>query len=334
MAILKYLCFPILAFCLTGCYDDFDPDVDITPVLCINSLITAGEPVEVEVSRTRMFTDDRPGDTFGVDDAIVSVYANGELKDSSYLPQEGDHISIVAESAKFGRAEAEVTVPVSVPVTSLKATPVITDRLIDDLPGWAMLCDVSFNLMVEMEIADDARSDNYFRLSYSTFLPMGDNYQDESSGSGIPGVSFYCGTFNYELEPIFSEHVDIFESVMGGAATEFTFFTDRQFSGRSYTLHLQFRNGSFYVNSREWEPSYFDCGLEFTLHTVSESYYSCSNYIWQRDEGITGDLSGIGLSDPMWAYSNVSTGAGVVAAQSLRTYTLSLAEFLQSTTRP
>ncbi|MDE6345354.1 MAG: hypothetical protein K2L55_01625 [Muribaculaceae bacterium] len=33
-------------------------------------------------------------------------------------------------------------------------------------------------------------------------------------------------------------------------------------------------------------------------------------------------------AEPMWGYSNVSSGAGVVAAQSFATYTLSLKEFL------
>ena len=36
--------------------------------------------------------------------------------------------------------------------------------------------------------------------------------------------------------------------------------------------------------------------------------------IFKRTDGITGDLSDIGLAESKWGYSNVSTGAGVVAA--------------------
>ncbi len=40
MAILKRLYPLLLAAILSGCYETFTPDVDTTPVLCLNSLIT------------------------------------------------------------------------------------------------------------------------------------------------------------------------------------------------------------------------------------------------------------------------------------------------------
>ncbi len=67
------------------------------------------------------------------------------------------------------------------------------------------------------------------------------------------------------------------------------------------------------------------------LTTVSESYYKWAVYKWNVDEGITGDLSDIGLTESKWGYSNVSTGAGVVAAQSSAKYTIDLKEFLERT---
>lgn len=51
--------------------------------------------------------------------------------------------------------------------------------------------------------------------------------------------------------------------------------------------------------------------------------------MWHRDYGSLEELGNIGLGDPIWGYSNVSTGAGVVAAQSYTTYKLSLRDFLK-----
>ena len=41
-------------------------------------------------------------------------------------------------------------------------------------------------------------------------------------------------------------------------------------------------------------------------------------------------MADIGFADPTWGYSNVSTGAGVVAAQSTTSVTIDLTEFLKT----
>ena len=57
MAILKKI-YPLLALpLLTGCEEAFTPDMPHTPALCVNSLITAGEPVEAKISKSRLYTD-------------------------------------------------------------------------------------------------------------------------------------------------------------------------------------------------------------------------------------------------------------------------------------
>ncbi len=126
------------------------------------------------------------------------------------------------------------------------------------------------------------------------------------------------------MEPIFSEHISIFESIMGGDAEGFTFFSDRQFAGKSYTLHLQFDN-CWYRYPKDKTP---DCKINMVISSVSPSYYSWANYVWQRDSGILPELSDYGLGDPVWGYSNVSTGAGVVAAQSHSVCTIDFTDFI------
>lgn len=65
-------------------------------------------------------------------------------------------------------------------------------------------------------------------------------------------------------------------------------------------------------------------GLYITLTSISQSYYNWSLYKWYIDNGIISDLSDIGLAESKWGYSNVSTGAGIVVAQSSNTYKINL----------
>lgn len=322
MAILRYI-IPILSvFLLTGCYEDFNPEIDTKPVLCLNSLITVGEPIEVDVTHTWMFNDEKSERDHDVKDAVVTILANGRIVGADYLPKEGDQIRIVAESPTYGTATAEVIVPFATPIGNVKVSPVVKNIWNDeeDFFNYEMSTDITFNLNVEMDINDPGGADNYYHFGYDCF------------GSDTDGSStLYIGQFEYNSEPIFKEHIGVFETVMGNDEdTEFVFFSDRQFSGNAYTLHLNFSDNSFDVKSQEYDESLLECGVNLYLTTVSKSYYNWAVYKWNVDEGITGDLSDIGLAESKWGYSNVSTGAGVVAAQSSSKFTIDLKEFLKT----
>jgi len=330
MAFLNKLLPIALALFLSGCCEDFMPKVDSRPVLCLNSLITAGEPIEVSVTHTWLYTDEVSAADHSVDDARVVFHVNGEPVDAGYIPREGDVVKIVAESAIYGRAEAEVTVPCSVPAESVKwtATPVSVWK--GDLPGW-MLTDMSFTLNVELAVADPAQVVNYYHFDSHPFFP----YEENGAGGSYDGtVVFGGGTLRTELEPIFTEHIGELDAISGNDTPYITFFTDCQFSGESYTLHLQYDNMTYYVNYEGYDERWLDCGLDLTLNSVSESFYNWVNYKWQAEDGCLGDIGDIGLGDPFWGYSNVSTGAGVVAARSSATYRISLKDFLRETVMP
>ena len=310
-------------FLLTGCYEDFNPEIDTKPVLCLNSLITAGEPIEVEVSHTWMFNDEKAENNHKVTDASVTILANEMIVGSDYLPKEGDKIRIVAESPTYGTAMAEVMIPFATPIGKVTFTPVITNiwKGDEDFFHYEMLADITFNLNVELDVNDPAGTDNYYHFGYNW------------SGVNPDGSpTLYIGQFEYNSEPIFKEHIGVFETVMGNDEdTDFVFFSDRQFSGKIYTLHLNFSYNSFRVKSQEYDESLLECGVNLYLTTVSKSYYNWAVYKWNADEGIIGDLSDIGLAESKWGYSNVSTGAGVVAAQSSSKVTIDLKEFLKTT---
>ena len=329
MAILKYI-FPLF-FCLilTACYEDFTPEIDTTPVLCLHSTIRPGEPIKVVVSRTRLFTDENTD--VMVKEATVSVYVNDVKVEDSYLPQEGDRIRIHAMSPKYGEAEAEVTVPVPVPIKSVTFEPYVRGIWKNEVLGYDVVGEINFNLKINLEIEDTPGIDNYFRLEYYSFYKKNE-IEDPSPDITYPSdIRFYTGTFQYEMEPIFSEHSGVFESVMGSDSSGFTFFTDKQFSGKTYKMHLGFDNANCYINTRNITSDLLDCGIELTLCSVSESYYNWANYTWQSEYGFIGDLSEIGFTEPLWGYSNVSTGAGIVVAQSSTSYRVNLRDFIIKT---
>ncbi len=323
MAILKKT-YPLilLTLLLAGCTEIFTSEIDIKPVLCLNSLITAGEPIEVSVTRTWLYTDENSMQYHQVDDATVAIYANGMAKSADYIPQEGDRIRIVAESPTYGSAEAEVTVPVCVPVESLTWEAEIIDRWESEDRGVANYT-YGFNLRAKMTIKDPAEMENYYQFSYRGFP------EEVEDDTVIQPVVFYSGILNDEAEPIFSEHIGAFDAISGSSAYGFTFFTDRRFSGKSYTLNLQFNGMAYGVRSVDYSEDLLNCGLVMTLSTVSSSYYNWSNYLWNINYGTIGDLNDTGLGDPIWGYSNVSTGAGVVAAQSQASCTINLKDFLK-----
>lgn len=318
MAILRYILPTALALLLAGCYEDFVPKIDTEPVLCINSLITAGEPMEVNVTHTWVFNDAAAEKNHGVDDAVVSIYANGELRDDDYLPAEGDNIRIVAESRKYGRAEASVTVPTAVPIAAVDFKPEVLSVWND--PEQAMTEYISFDIRISMRIDDIDATEDYFKLDYNWESPATEDY-----------VSFNPGTFDYDAESVFKEHIGVFESVIGADDDVYLIFSDRQFAGKSYTLNLHFNNASYGVTAQQYDPELYDCKITFYLATVSRSYYDRAIYVWQRDSGVIGDLGDLGFAEPIRGYSNVSSGAGVVAARSFASCTIDLKDFIEST---
>lgn len=339
MDILKYCATLLLAGLLTSCYEEFDPGVTSDPVLCINSLITVGKPVEAEITHTWFYTDASPSPT--VDNATLTVTANGTEVASDYTPREGDRIGLRAVSPTYGVAEAEVTVPHAPAIAGVRVRPEVTSVSYDGglHESDFFRCSVDFNLNIDIEIADNSTDDNFYHYGSESFHSPGGmidlfNPSGEQIGSAWVRPTFSSGTFQYENEPIFSEHIAISDAIFGADNYGFSFFTDRTFSCSSYTLHLRYTGCYFFLSSPEWLRPLFECGLTVTLDGLSESYYNWVNYLWQRDEGMLFDYIDLGFGDPVWGYSNVSTYAGVVAAHNSTTFTVDLTDFLLTTLAP
>lgn len=340
MGILKKSFILFLPLLLSACYENFTPDIDVKPVLCINSLITAGEPITVNVSHTWVYTDTYATDYDKVNDAQVDIYANGVLVGEGYLPIEGDHIKIIARSAIYGEAEAEVVVPAEVPIDNVDWHAEIFERQDSTDSYFDAFYDAfgyRIKIYAKLTIPDPPGIHNFYQFTYVGFpldkikypyyLPL----NDSTVNSNDSPVCFYPGYLNYKVEPIFIEHIGQVDLSGGVECNGYTFFTDSQFSGDSYTLNIQFFDFLFDLDMdklSEITDDMLSCGLILNLNSISLSYYNLCNYRWNDNYGQIPSLGDIGLADPRYGYSNVSTGAGVVAAQATSSYAIDLKDFL------
>ncbi|MDE6512063.1 MAG: DUF4249 domain-containing protein [Muribaculaceae bacterium] len=330
MAVLKKLYPILLPLFLTGCYEDFDPRIDTTPVLCLNSLITAGSPIDVKVTRSWTYTEVNGERDHSVSDATVSIYANGIPVDSEYVAQEGDRIRIHAVSPSYGEAEAEVTVPVAAVISGVDFSAAVTDLWAQAYQGWGLNADVWFDIRITMELEDVKETADYHRLTYTTFRPKGimtdEDDEPEWPSRGVYRANLSGGNFD-ALDPVFYEQLDPFEDMMYGSYY-CSFFSDRLYGGEKKPLAFGFSNCLFQLSGWDGDPDDLECGWEVTLYSISESYYNWLAYTVQNEGIIFNDFSYLGMADSIWSYSNVSTGAGVVAAQSSRTVTIDIQDFL------
>ena len=331
MDLLKNIFYPVIILIFTGCLETIDITTGDEQVLCINSLVSSGKPIEIKVTHTWTYTDGMYEDKSKVDDAIITVFANDRQVNTDYLPKEGDRIRITAESKKYGYAEAEVTVPYRAPLEPLKWDITSVEEYEFDM-GHEITKRLHFNLNLKMVISDIKDTYDYYRITFKPFTKMDEIYENlpDTIINPDPYIYFNDGNLRYEAEPLFYEHMgewgDIFETDPSG----FPFFTDRTFTGSDYTLNLQFSDCVYYLSTNEFKPEYLDCGLIVSLHSISESYYTWEKYLFTSNESVVGDIFDWGFMEQQWGYSNVSTGAGVVAAESVATYTLNLKEFLEN----
>lgn len=315
---------------LAGCYADFEPDMQSTPVLCMNSLITAGDTVTVSLTRSWRWSEGVPGENLDIEvaDATVTLTSNGGhpvalrpvtitewvtgrlekrlIYVADYVAAEGDELRLEASSPAWGDASAQVTVPVATPVDSVALTSEST--VIPGTDYWPER--YSIRASARVWFRDPAPTTDYY-----LFMTNGNTVQrKEADGntSSWSTLSFY--DIDYTGEPLFSEHMSALESAMGGNYG-YTMFSDRQISGKSYPLNIVYQNLYWEIDNATGVPIEEDPTLDITLYTISESYYRHLLSVWQSNDGIAGSLGGVGLADPVWEASNVSTGAGVVAAR-------------------
>lgn len=330
---------------LTGCFTDFDPKIDATPVLCLNSNIVAGEPIRLYITRSWVWNEGKPGETISIDvnNAEVKLIVNGDfverlkyeeietinyygtVKDiekvytSTYAPAPGDVIRLEAESPEYGGAWAETTVPMPVPITNVEWTRTNFNHFVDFQESY--YCDLSF----QVSFTDPAGTDNYYQFeadieNLPNWTPDNEDYKHHGY------VDMASILFHYE--PLFSEHMSALDMALDNYF-DYTIFTDRQIEGKTYPLHFVIERMRYIVSDPEVDPEEEDALLHITLRAISKDYYNHVLSIWEANDGVVGSLGSVGLGEMVYTHSNVSTGAGIVAASTPSTVTLRFSQLLQ-----
>lgn len=303
---------------MTGCYETFTPELTQEPVLCLNSIIRPGEPIDVKVTHTWIYSDYEKIKDHSVNDAQIRIYVNGVEVDPAYLPKEGDKIKIYAKSEKYGEAEAEVSIPFQPVVKNIQYAiiPVTQTNAPDE--EYPINTSLVFNLEVKAEISDYGETEDFYSISFHDYFfesSYSEQTKERVEGEENDILRFYGGWLDYNAEPLFFENVEEMESIYG-SAIGFSFFTDKKFSGSTYILNLHFSSCEYFVKSKDLNLEIVNCGKDLNIHSVSKSYYNFEYYDHYVPYGVLGNISDLGYIDPIWGYSNVSTGAGVVAAES------------------
>ncbi|MDE6561622.1 MAG: DUF4249 domain-containing protein [Muribaculaceae bacterium] len=344
LILLTYLMF------LSSCYTNFEPDIKSNPVVCINSLLTAGEKINVEVTRTWRYTEGTP--TVGLDislkEAEVYLYVNDELEErlvlrfhsedgggafwsrpngvdcyfaAQYIPKSGDKIKIIAKDKNYGEAYAEVTIPYPVEIDDVETR--IT-KLNSSFTDGNDTYNAEFDMMLSVKFTDPISISNYYIFDMQTGASIRQNSED---GHYQPSVESVRINPDYGFEPLFSEHITPLETIITDAYGLYTVFSDRQISGKQYNLEVPL-SGSYFCNYSDHPGMDQKLLLNVEFGHITKAYYNYMMSLWANTEGISGALGGVGLGDAVFEFSNVSTGAGIVAAKANSIYELDIREII------
>lgn len=364
----KYILPLILSFAFTSCFSDFEPDIESKPVLCMISNIADGDSIRVSLTHTWRWSEGKyepcnysNWETEGfesellVKNALVKLYVNDEYTETlkltkrkgygnmvsdgmglrpwadypwtttgyvyyiaDYIPQCGDKIRLEAESEEYGSAWAEVTVPQTVEIDSVDYTVSNFDDRNTALSEFYL-----FNMNLSVWFSDPGNETNYYM------------FETSSSGyfKGVDAAGLrYEESVNFRDvtdDPLFTEHVSAIDHVLA-ETSGYSLFSDRQISGKSYPLHVRLEGVSYQLDNISAIPDAENSYIKFILYSISPSYYRHVISVWAANDGIVGALGDVGLAEPVFAASNVSTGAGVVSASAKYEYKLYMRPLIES----
>lgn len=334
---------------LSGCYQDFDPEIKSSPVVCMNSPIAAGDSIKVRLTRTWAWNEGIPGETVDIDipEAEVRLYVNGKYQETlepawvnidydrrsmphlqyyhpgfkamDYIPKPGDEIRLEAHTEKYGDAESTVRLPEVIKIDKVDMEVKNFNHYVDSY-GQEIS---NMDLDLKVWFTDPVGNGNYYQFDVDctpynrelTFLPdhteiLQWRYADLSE------------------EPIFIEHVSSLESVIS-ETWGYSFFSDRQIDGKSYPLRLSIEGLTYIYQNSTGRPDMGNMALELNLTALSEAYYKHILSIWESNDGIAGSLGSVGLGEMVYTHSNVSTGAGMVAGSTTFTYSIPMQDLVK-----
>lgn len=315
---MKHLLYTLLlGVFLTSCYRKIDLDeYRTTPKMVINSVVSPDTVVMASITRTWFYPDKKP--YVNLPHAHVELYINNQYIEtmqwktlnnprnpdqpdtlflSNTIPAEGDRIKIVASTPEYGTVTAEDIIPKKVPIKNASHTI------------------KKGNGVYQGTISD------YFEIYYEvTFdeFPEKNNYYLAKITQIKTGYYGYYETKIDYIDPVFKEQDAILDESMafnglekrGGAL-----FTDQSINGQTYTL--QIKETTAELDETEQRI--------ISIYSLSESYFLYLLSL-QKIAGSTleGGLGNIGLAEPLWVYSNVEGGTGILGGNQHSETTITL----------
>lgn len=332
----------VAGFMCTACEKDFfSPDIDSKPRIYYICMIEAGEQIDATVCRTYPYeTKEVTSELVLVTDASVELFVNGKLKETmkltlpeteeesetlpyyhaDYVAQPGDVIKIVATHPTLGKVEGETEVP---DYPNLKD--VFCESKLDTDPYNNNYFSAG---TLSVKFHDDRDLTNYYLLDVYT-VSKAVKYQ----GWDIGIITFD----RFGSDPIFQEHIAAFDQALESKSSRWV-FSDRKINGTDYTLKVNFEGWMAQLDDMMTAPKQStvkcsnplrntravismgsadtgdDTCVFVCLQNISASYY---RFIMSKEaeESFSGGLGEIGLADKSFLKSNLSTGAGLLAAR-------------------
>lgn len=303
---------PILLL-TSSCSTDFDPKIDESPLMVLNALIHNDSIISAQVSRSWIANQrDNMDNTY--DMILPDAEAEYSVNDSEWLPMvydpeshlyvtervacEGDRVSMRARS-RYGVAEGSTRVPFAVPIDKVEYS---------------------------VESSVDTNSFFYTGNDYEYYHCLKITIRYRLTFTDRPGDDFYLISGDpYLDDPIISENETAIDAVIN-KYHYCSFFSDCSIRNKSYTLSLF----SDYWCMPDGEGGYYlpytiihhDLKDTIRLIAMSSDYYYYVLSLFKKYSGMQGILDNFGLANPLSVFSNVSSGAGIIAAGSVTSYSL------------
>ena len=290
-----------LMMAVQGCESDFDPDINDKPVVVVNMLAQPGNKLSASITHSWSHTDNSFPDV-KIADATVSYSINGHRTgvmiynpvtgeyETEYTPEVGDDIEISVKSDIYGSVSGRTYVPEQVKIDKWSFNPVEVTDYNGIVSGDTLSYLRRLNIEYSITFSDPAGEENYYMIS-------GRQYHDTGGG--------------FSSDPIISENNTPMDAIFSKNST-FVVFSDRSIDGRTYTLRYTCSYTPF-IPITDFAERLTD---RIALCSISRDYYLYLLSIYKKYGDLNHNLEDLGLTEPKIIYSNVTDGAGIVAAQS------------------
>lgn len=308
---------------LTSCYREIDLEkYRTTPKIVINCPISPDTVIRASITRTYFYTDldDLRGGSNGwmygesnpeikLKEAKVELYVNDVYKEnmkwqaldsinecstpdtffvSTYIPRPGDKIKIVASTPEYGSAWAEDVVPHLVTIKDIKITckkeTGTPYNVHGSAPNEYIYNNEYYAFQYFITFKDTPNQSNYYQL----WVEGGIQYIDpifSNTGSTLDGTLGFDGLDG-----------------RGGRV-----FSDELIDGKEYTIQVKRMYPTYAVDD--------SIAGNVNLYSLSEPYYQYLQSLEKISAStLSGNLSDIGLAEPIRVYTNVNNGVGILGA--------------------